>query len=155
LPPAIWQNTGLARLLLVVTDSYTSSRSGEGSYDNPFAGTADGSWSISHTETDYDGSYNKKTGAINRDHPPIIHINTNLSFDKLHTYTHDQISQWQPQSTNQLLSLSTYLCFASWALAVGGVERFGLAWEELEAAEIGGEAWGHDLVYWGVGHAGG
>ncbi len=88
----IWGNAGVARLAVVDTRSYTSDAAGDGSYDVPFADTADHSWSRSYTETNYVGSYDEN-GKIVRASPPQVRNGYSLAFDGEHTYTQSKIEQ--------------------------------------------------------------
>jgi hypothetical protein len=91
---AIWQKTGLARLELVSSRSYTSevTNSDTWTYDNPYNNTADKSWSRSYTETNYKGSYDAN-GRIVTTRPPQVTDGYSLSFDGEHTYTRSEIKQ--------------------------------------------------------------
>ncbi len=97
---AIWQNWKLERDDITTTRTYTSSEDREGTYDDPYSFTADGSYSRSYQVVDNSNRYTstgalvRGTGDINdQTGAPVLVMGESLSFDGNNTYTKTLLSQ--------------------------------------------------------------
>src|SRR5262249_18431003 len=87
----IWQATGLARLDLVTTRSYSSDTDMNGSYDSPVGGIAK-SWSRAISITNYEDAY-LPSGSVNPTHAPVVTDAYGESYDGLRAYTRSRSTQ--------------------------------------------------------------